>query len=97
MLCIKNLLKCNICITRYSFALEETGRFQDATAAAWESLSMNPQALWATHALGYVIDGVCDVCEGFLTSNRDHWKDRNHIAWHLYVCFVGMSLVVCIV
>jgi len=80
---------------RYSFTLEETGRFQDATTAAWESLSMNPQVPWATHSLGHVIEEDRDVREGigFLTSTRDHWKDSglgNHIAWHLCLYYFGM-------
>jgi len=95
-------LNTNIFVTRYSFVLEETGRFQDATTAAWESLSMNPQVPWATHSLGHVIEEDRDVREGigFLTSTRDHWKDSglgNHIAWHLCIFFVSVSLVLCII
>jgi len=88
---------------RYSFALEETGRYQDASTAAWESLSINPQAPWATHALGHVIEEDRDASEGvgILTSTRDHWKDSglgNHIAWHLCLYYFGMfnSFFVCL-
>ncbi|XP_065913134.1 tetratricopeptide repeat protein 38-like [Dysidea avara] len=83
-------------LSLYSFTLEETGRFQDASTAAWESLSMNPQAPWATHALGHVIEEDRDVHEGvgFLTSTRDHWKDSglgNHIAWHLCLYYFDLG------
>jgi len=63
-------LNTNICITRYSFALEETGRFQNATTAAWESLLMNPRTPWATHALGHVMEEDHGMHKGigFLTS-----------------------------
>lgn len=79
---------------RYSFALEETGRYDEAASAAQQSLSINTQSPWATHALGHVIEEDRDVKEGvqFLTSTRDHWKDSglgNHIAWHLCLYYIG--------
>ena len=81
---------------RYSFALEETGRYDEAEAAAQQSLSINTQSPWATHALGHVIEEDRDVEEGvqFLTSTRDHWKKSglgNHIAWHLCLYYIGES------
>ena len=82
---------------RYSFALEETGRYAEAETAAQQSLSINTQSPWATHSLGHVIEEDRDVKEGvqFLTSTRDHWKESglgNHIAWHLCLYYIGECL-----
>jgi len=86
-------LKYTNCL-RYSFALEETGRYDEAASAAEQSLSINTQSPWATHALSHVIEEDRDVKEGvqFLNSTRDQWKDSglgNHIAWHLCLYYIG--------
>ena len=61
---------------RYSFALEETGRYDEAEAAAQQNLSINTQSPWVTHALSHVIEEDREVKEGvqFLASTHDSWK-----------------------
>ena len=79
---------------RYAFSLEETGRYRDAEAAAYQSLAMSEQSPWATHALGHVFEEDVGANEGikFLTSTRDNWKGSllsSHISWHLCLYHLG--------
>ncbi|XP_065900373.1 tetratricopeptide repeat protein 38-like isoform X2 [Dysidea avara] len=82
----------------YSFTLQETGRFQDAEAAAYQSLEMSPQSAWATHALSHVFQEDKDAKEGieFMTSTRNDWEKSAiscHINWHLCLYYIDISNV----
>jgi len=83
-------------VYRYAFSLEETGRYRDAEAAAYQSLAMSEESPWATHALSHVFEEDVGAKEGikFLTSTRDNWKRSvlsNHISWHLCLYYLGNS------
>jgi len=83
---------------RYSFALEETGRFKDAEVAVTESLEMVAHSPFAIHTLAHLFEEDKDTKEGIkcLTSNRNNWEDAvnsHHISWHLCLYYLGRYII----
>jgi tetratricopeptide (TPR) repeat protein len=72
-----------------AFGLEESGHYEAAEAAGLAALEVNPDDVWAVHAVVHVLEMQGRVDDGirFLTSRRDDWGSGNlftvHNWWHL--------------
>ena len=72
----------------YAFGLEECGDYEQAEAYGRESVALNPNDLWAIHAVAHVLEmqGRADDGLTWLNQPADAWTDRNpfkgHVWWH---------------
>jgi len=73
----------------HAFAMEETGQYAVAERYAREALMLEPQDLWALHALAHVLEMQGRVEEGVeLLEDAARFLDdynlfRGHLWWHL--------------
>ena len=72
-----------------SFGLEESGDYSAAEAVGLAAVAVNPDDVWAIHAVTHVLEMQGRIDEGihFLSSRRDDWGAGNlfsvHNWWHL--------------
>ena len=72
-----------------SFGLEESGDYGAAEAAGLAAVAVNPDDVWAIHAVTHVLEMQGRIDEGihFLSTRRDDWGAGNlfsvHNWWHL--------------
>ncbi len=72
-----------------SFALEEVGRYDEAVAAGAAALAVDPDDLWARHALAHVYESTQrhDEAVDLLVPTSGRWQEQamlsNHVWWHL--------------
>lgn len=73
----------------YAFGLEEAGDYTTAEAYGKRAVALNPDDLWAIHAVAHVLDMQGRLHDGmaWLDYPPDAWDDRNamknHLWWHL--------------
>jgi tetratricopeptide (TPR) repeat protein len=71
-----------------AFGLEESGDYGAAEAAGRRATELNPDDLWAIHAVAHVLEmqGRCKEGLAWLAQPLDIWDDRNafkeHLWWH---------------
>jgi len=76
-------------LSAHAFAMEEVGRYAVAEQSAREALSIEPQDLWALHALAHVLEMQGRVKEGIEVLDEaaaflnDYNLFRGHLWWHL--------------
>lgn len=76
-------------LSAHSFAMEEVGLYEVAERCAREALSIEPQDLWAQHALAHVLEMQCrfqegiDALEAAASFLNDYNLFRGHLWWHL--------------
>ena len=72
-----------------AFGYEECGEYKLAEDAGRRGVALNPDDLWALHAVAHVLEmqGRHDEGVAWLTRPADAWADRNpfrgHLWWHL--------------
>ncbi len=73
----------------HAFSLEEAGHYDDATAAGIDALALDPDDLWALHALAHVYEMTDDhgAALDLLGGTQERWRTQEllatHIWWHL--------------
>ena len=69
-----------------AFDLEEAGRFDEAESCGRESVDLDPQSIWATHAVAHVLYMQGRFGEGvqWLESQEMHWDKCNQIKFHVW-------------
>jgi len=76
-------------LSAHAFAMEEVGQYAVAERCAREALTVQPQDLWALHALAHVFEMQGRVKEGIETLGEaarfldDYNLFRGHLWWHL--------------
>ncbi|HKT18487.1 MAG TPA: tetratricopeptide repeat protein [Stellaceae bacterium] len=72
----------------HAFGLEECGEYEAAESLGRRAVSLNPDDIWATHAVAHVFE-MQDRClegERWIGANASVWGDANnfayHVAWH---------------
>ena len=74
---------------QHAFALEETGQYDEAEQFAQQALDIDPDDLWARHALAHVYESTDDTpaARGMLEGSVERWSQQDlfatHIWWHL--------------
>ena len=74
---------------QHAFALEETGRYDEAGELGRQALSLDPDDLWARHALAHVYESTDDTPAALelLEGSVERWSGQDlfaaHIWWHL--------------
>ena len=72
----------------HAFALEETDAPGAAEAAGRRALALEPDDVWACHAVAHVLDAANDPARGldWIRAGRERWGAVNnfarHMAWH---------------
>jgi hypothetical protein len=72
-----------------AFGYEECGEYKPAEDAGRRGVALNPNDLWALHAVAHVLEmeGRHDEGIAWLSRPADAWADRNpfrgHLWWHL--------------
>jgi len=72
----------------YAFGLEECGEYDRAEALGRQAVDLNPNDLWAIHAVAHVLEmqGRTQDGQDWLNQPADIWDDRNpfkgHLWWH---------------
>lgn len=71
---------------QYSFALEEIGRYADAERIGRRALDVDPDDLWARHALAHVYESLASNTAFFelLRDTVDRWQDKENLATHIW-------------
>lgn len=69
-----------------AFDLEETGQFDEAETMARQAVELDPTDVWGTHAVAHVMIMQGRFSEGvaWLEGLKDHWRETNQIALHLW-------------
>lgn len=73
----------------YAFGLEEAGDYSRAEACGKRAVELNPDDMWAIHAVAHVLEMQSRLQDGmqWLDYPLDTWDDRNamktHLWWHL--------------
>ena len=73
----------------HAFALEEVGRYDEAEELGLQALSLDPDDLWARHALAHVYESTDDTpsARELLERSVERWSVQDlfatHIWWHL--------------
>ena len=73
----------------FAFGLEESGHYQQAEQHGLAALDVNPDDVWAVHAVAhtYEMRGLVDTGIHFMRSREGDWGDDNlftvHNWWHL--------------
>ena len=76
---------------QHAFALEEVGRYAEAEELGRHSLRLDPDDLWARHALAHVYESTDDTAAALdlLQGSVERWSAQDllavHIWWHLAV------------
>lgn len=76
-------------LSAHAFAMEEVGLYDVAERAARDALAIEPQDLWAQHALAHVLEMQGRVKEGIESLERaagflnNYNLFRGHLWWHL--------------
>ena len=74
---------------QHAFALEEVGRYDEAEELGRLALSLDPDDLWARHALAHVYESTDDTpaALALLEGSVERWSGQEllatHIWWHL--------------
>ncbi|MXW96477.1 MAG: tetratricopeptide repeat protein [Acidimicrobiaceae bacterium] len=74
---------------QHAFALEEVGRYDEAEALGRAALGLDPDDLWARHALAHVYESTDDTSAALalLEGSVERWGSQEllatHIWWHL--------------
>ena len=74
---------------QHAFALEEVGRYDEAEELARHALDLDPDDLWARHALAHVYESTDDTASALdlLEGSVARWSGQDllatHIWWHL--------------
>ena len=74
---------------QHAFALEESGRYDEAEDLGRQALSLDPDDLWARHALAHVYESTGDTpaARELLEGSVERWSVQElfatHIWWHL--------------
>ena len=74
---------------QHAFALEEVGRYDEAEELGRAALGIDPDDLWARHALAHVYESTDDTVAALdlLEGSVDRWDGQDllatHIWWHL--------------
>ena len=74
---------------QHAFALEEVGRYDEAEELGRVALGLDPDDLWARHALAHVYESTDDTPAALelLEGSVDRWSAQDlfatHIWWHL--------------
>lgn len=77
-----------------AFGLEECGDYAQAEAYGKRAVELNPDDLWAVHAVAHVLEMQGRLKEGiaWLDYPAEAWQDRNpfrgHLWWHRALFFV---------
>ncbi len=85
----------NFIASQHSFALEESGHFGDAERVGRAALEVDPDDLWARHALVHVYEHTNNPAAAFeILEGSDHnWADQDqlstHIWWHAALFHLG--------
>ncbi|HKT18481.1 MAG TPA: hypothetical protein VJR47_10595 [Stellaceae bacterium] len=72
----------------HAFALEETDAPRAAEATGRCALALEPEDIWACHAVAHVLDAENDPARGleWIRAGRESWRGVNnfarHMAWH---------------
>jgi len=80
-----------------AFGLEECGDYPAAEALGRQAVSLNPDDMWALHAVAHVLEMQGRLEEGlsWLNQPADHWIDRNpfrgHLWWHKALYFLELG------
>ena len=81
-------------LSAHAFAMEEVGRYALAERSARDALAIQPQDLWALHALAHVLEMQGRVGEGIAMLSdaaaylNDYNLFRGHLWWHLSLFLV---------
>jgi tetratricopeptide (TPR) repeat protein len=74
---------------QHAFALEEVGRYDEAEELGCQALSLDPDDLWARHALAHVYESTDDTSAALrlLEGSVERWSAQEllatHVWWHL--------------
>lgn len=74
---------------QHAFALEESGHYDEAERLGREALAVDPDDLWARHALAHVYESTDnqDAALRLLRGEQDRWRTQEllstHMWWHL--------------
>lgn len=80
---------------QHAFALEEVGRYDEAEELGHLALSLDPDDLWARHALAHVYESTDDTPATLqlLEGSVERWSVQDlfatHIWWHLALRLLG--------
>ena len=83
----------------HSFALEESGRYNEAEASGRTALDADPLDLWARHALAHVYEHTndTDASIALLRDTSDVWATQDglamHIWWHLALRLLAVGAI----
>lgn len=72
----------------HAFALNETGRYEQAEEVARQAVALNDQDLWSVHAVAHALEmrGDLQAGDAFFDVAADTWASKNpfvgHIWWH---------------
>jgi tetratricopeptide (TPR) repeat protein len=76
----------------HAFGLEECGAYDDAEALGRRALELNPQDIWAAHAVAHVLEmrGQTRLGIDWIKNTAPGWSESNFFAfhnwWHLALC-----------
>ena len=76
-------------VGQHAFSLEEVGRYDEAEELGIQALSLDPDDLWARHALAHVYESTDDTRAAMelLEGSVERWSVQDlfatHIWWHL--------------
>ncbi|MBT3425662.1 MAG: tetratricopeptide repeat protein [Gammaproteobacteria bacterium] len=70
----------------YSFGLEESGHYERAETTGREAVTLNPNDLWAAHAVTHVCQMQSRWQDGqtWLNERFPDWTDTNNFVYHLH-------------
>ncbi|HSS66864.1 MAG TPA: tetratricopeptide repeat protein [Gammaproteobacteria bacterium] len=81
----------------HAFGLEETGDYTAAEREGRRAVQMDPEDLWAVHAVAHVLEMQDRRREGaaWLEGSADHWGRGNnfvyHLWWHLALFYLELE------
>ena len=81
----------------HAFGLEETGDYATAEREGRRAVRLNPEDLWAVHAVAHVLEMQDRRREGaaWLEGSADHWERGNnfvyHLWWHLALFYLELE------
>jgi tetratricopeptide (TPR) repeat protein len=69
----------------HAYALEEAGDYARAEAAGRQAVDVNPEDIWAAHAVAHVCEmqGRLDQGVDWISGLSDRWRECNNFAFHL--------------